>query len=518
MHTSITVSQNHLIQKVFVEITVSNKEKAHYIKDDINSFLAIDVFPEIEKYINAMEAQWAGRTLQIPLLEMDLDVKSSSLNTELKDKIAELFKEKLSEIINSEEASDAKTEHRPKPSWVNHQEKMLQTFIFFLENGCMPWWNSDKESVRLLETAVFDNIISTTGFRKNIIPILEKAHVQERVIHQLADEQLVQLCLAILENEALKIHFDFERIQNLSQMNYNERVLIWRLILEILAKHQDASQTFLREYFSERISKEIFRKSSLKKRKALAQILLFIKDDETAENSTDRIDKQNFRNIEDVKDVKNIKNVEDVEGVKASESTIENSKNNLEHRQKASEMIIKNQEEIFNKDGIPDEGQYVPNAGLILIHPFLKTFFEHCNLLDKETQQITDPELCAHLLHYIATGNTNAPEYEMIFEKFLCNIPMHQSINRHIKLSRKHKAEAGNVIESVLQNWSPMKKSSPALLQNEFLQRPGKLVVSDHDYTLTVERKTQDILLDRLSWGVGFVKLPWKDKFMLVNW
>ena len=124
----------------------------------------------------------------------------------------------------------------------------------------------------------------------------------------------------------------------------------------------------------------------------------------------------------------------------------------------------------------------------------------------------------AHLLHYIATGKTNAPEYEMVFEKFLCNIPMHQSINRHIKLSRKHKAHAKNVIESVQHNWNPMKKSSVALLQNEFFQRSGKLAVSDHDYMLTVEQKTQDILLEKLNWGLGLVKLPWKDKFLFVKW
>jgi len=153
-----------------------------------------------------------------------------------------------------------------------------------------------------------------------------------------------------------------------------------------------------------------------------------------------------------------------------------------------------------------------------LIHPFIKTFFEHCNLLDPKTQQLIDPELCAHLLHYIATGKTNAPEYDMVFEKFLCNIPMHQTINKHIKLSRKHKTQAKNVIESVQHNWNPMRKSSAALLQNEFFQRSGKLVVTDHDYTLIIERKAQDILLDQLGWGIGLVKLPWQEKFIFINW
>ncbi|SMP13290.1 contractile injection system tape measure protein [Chryseobacterium profundimaris] len=490
------MSQHHLIQKVFVEITVSNKEKAYQIKDDINSFLSIDVFPEIENHIKTIESQLTGRTLQIPILEVNIDVKNSSLSTELKDKIAELFKEKLSEIIVSEETSDAKTEHRSKPSWVNHQEKMLQTFIFFLENGYMPWWNSDKESMDLLETAVFETIISAPGFGKNMISILSEKHVLDRIIHQLSDKQITQLCLYLPEVKELKINLDLERIQDLSGLNYDERAVIWRLVLEILVRHNDASQNFLREYFLERISKGLFKKNILKKKKVLAHIFTFITENEIAES---------------IKNKEKIKNSED----KNPENITKNG--NAENLVKASEIIQKSREEISNEE-IPHDGQYVQNAGLILIHPFLKTFFEHCNLLDKQTQQLTDPELCTHLLHYIATGNINAPEYEMIFEKFLCNIPINQSINRHIKLSRKHKAEAKNVIKSVLHNWSPMKKSSPALLQNEFFQRPGKLVVTDYDYTLTVERKTQDILLDRLSWGIGFVKLPWKEKFLLVNW
>lgn len=490
------MNQNHLIQKVFVELTVSNKEKAQQIKDDINSFLSIDVFPEIEQYINTIEKQLAGHTLQISRLEMDLDVKTSSLNTELKNKIAELFKEKLSEIISSAEISDEKTDPRSKPSWVNHQEKMVQTFIFFLENGYMPWWNSDKNNMGLLETAVFESIISTPGFRQNIISILPGQHVQKRIIHQLSDRQIAQICFAILENENLKINPGFEKIYDLSDLDHHERVFLWHLVLQILTKRKDSSEDDLREYFLEQISNEVFKKkSSFEKRKALAQIFTFITEDEIAESISKREDH------------------ESMEIFKSHENIMKDSNGNIEN----SEKNYQDQEE-FASDGISEDGQYVQNTGLILIHPFIKTFFEHCGLLNKETQELTDPELCAHLLHYVATGNTNAPEYEMIFEKFLCNIPMNQSINRHIKLSGKHKAQAKNVIESVQHNWSPMKKSSPALLQNEFFQRPGKLVVTDYDYTLTVERKTQDILLDKLNWGIGFVKLPWKEKFLLVNW
>jgi hypothetical protein len=41
----IKCEADHIIQKVFVEI-VNNKEKAMNIKEDINSFLSVDVFPK----------------------------------------------------------------------------------------------------------------------------------------------------------------------------------------------------------------------------------------------------------------------------------------------------------------------------------------------------------------------------------------------------------------------------------------------------------------------------------------
>lgn len=481
------MKQDHIIQKVFVEITVNNKEKAYSIKDDISSFLSIDVFPEIEKYINALEQTLADHTLQISRLELNLDVKNSALNTELKDKIAQLFKEELSEITKPVEISDQETESDPKAYLIDNQKKMIQTFIYFLEKGSMPWWNSDKKGISFLEPKVFDIMILTNNFQKSIIPVLSKPNVQERIINQLSNEQIAQLCLTVLKNKDLKINLEVDVIRYLSKSNHADRQIVWSLVLNVLSEYLKTSNSNLREYLLQQIPKIEQTSFSQTKNnhqnwKTLVEVFPFIKENEILEN---------------IKSNSEIK----PENEKSSVETIH------------QEDFVAN-----NEDLIQNDGQYVQNAGLILIHPFIKTFFEHCDLLDPKTQQLIDPELCAHLLHYIATGRTNAPEYDMVFEKFLCNIPMNQTINRHIKLSRKHKTQAKNVIESVQHNWNPMKKSSAALLQNEFFQRSGKLVITDHDYTLTIERKAQDILLDMLGWGLGLVKLPWKEKFIFVNW
>lgn len=481
------MKQDHIIQKVFVEITVNNKEKAYSIKDDISSFLSIDVFPEIEKYINALEQTLADHTLQIPRLELNLDVKNSALNTELKDKIAQLFKEELSKITKPIKISDQETEGDSKAYLIDNQQKMIQTFIYFLEKGSMPWWNSDKKGNSFLEPKVFDTLILANNFQKSIIPVLSKKNVQERIINQLSNEQIAQLCLTVLKNKDLKINLEVDVIRYLSKLNHADRQIVWRLILNVLSEYLKTSNSNLREYLLQQIPKIEQTgfspaKNNHQNWKMLVEVFPFIKENDILE------------------------------------SLKSNSEIKPEKEKSSTEIIHQENFVANNEDLIQNDGQYVQNAGLILIHPFIKTFFEHCDLIDPKTQQLIDPELCAHLLHYIATGKTNAPEYDMVFEKFLCNIPMNQTINKHIKLSRKHKTQAKNVIESVQHNWNPMKKSSPALLQNEFFQRSGKLVATDHDYTLTVERKAQDILLDKLGWGLGLIKLPWKEKFIFVNW
>ncbi|WES99623.1 contractile injection system tape measure protein [Chryseobacterium arthrosphaerae] len=483
------MNQDHIIQKVFVEITVNNKEKALDIKEDINSFLSIDVFPEIEKYINTLEYELAGQTLQIPKLALNLDIKSSALDSELKDKIVQLFREELSEISLPAQGLKQETEDGSKAYLLDQQEKTVQAFLFFLEKGYMPWWNPERKGTSFLEPAVFDTMILAKNFEKRILPLLSKQNVQDRMINQLSNEQMARLCLAILRNKELKINLETGVIHHLSTLSHSDRIIIWKLIFNVLSEYLKSSGiNNLQEYLVQQLSKVetagfTKTKSSRQKWETVVKLFPSMKENEIAEC------------------IKN-NTTEHSENTKSVMETIE----------------IEQRNESVREDPDENNGQYIQNAGLILIHPFIKTFFEHCNLLDPKTQQLLDPELCAHLLHYIATGNTNAPEYDMVFEKFLCNIPANKSISRHIKLSRQHKEQAENVIESVQHNWAPMRKSSAALLQNEFFQRSGKLVITDYDYTLTVERKTQDILLDKLAWGIGLVKLPWQEKFIFINW
>jgi hypothetical protein len=139
-------------------------------------------------------------------------------------------------------------------------------------------------------------------------------------------------------------------------------------------------------------------------------------------------------------------------------------------------------------------------------------------VLNKDNS-INNPEVATHLLHYIATGKEQDYENAMAFEKFLCNIPIAQPIERNIVLSEEMKKEGEAMLQAVLSNWDVIKTSSAELLQNEFLQRPGKLNINGDDSpVIIIERKTQDILLDKLSWNLSIIKLAWKKRIIYVNW
>ncbi|WP_435261409.1 contractile injection system tape measure protein [Tenacibaculum sp. nBUS_03] len=176
-------------------------------------------------------------------------------------------------------------------------------------------------------------------------------------------------------------------------------------------------------------------------------------------------------------------------------------------------QITKDKIEVVNQA----KSYFVENAGLILIHPFLKQFFTSCNFLNAENK-ITKPIQAIHLLHYVATKKERQIESNLVFEKFLCNVPINHSIPRNIKLSEELKAKAEELMKAVTQNWEVLKKSSPDLIRNEFIQRVGKLDLTKDTPSITIERKVHDILLDKLPWNYSMCKLPWMKGLIFTNW
>jgi len=163
-------------------------------------------------------------------------------------------------------------------------------------------------------------------------------------------------------------------------------------------------------------------------------------------------------------------------------------------------------------------GIYLNHAGLVILHPFLQIYFEDVGLLTENSfsNEYAQQQAIA-LLHYFSTGQTTRSEPELILPKLLCSWPLNDPLNSNIQLPPSALTEAENLLSTVITYWDALKTTTPTGLREGFLQRSGKLTYTN-GWNLQVEQQAVDILLSRLPWGIGMVKLPWMTDFLTVEW
>jgi len=166
------------------------------------------------------------------------------------------------------------------------------------------------------------------------------------------------------------------------------------------------------------------------------------------------------------------------------------------------------------------ESLYIENAGLILLHPFLPAYFKDLKLINDGNQFISAnaQSRASVLLYYLQCGSEKYNEWEMPLNKILCGLQCVDLIPKGIKLKKKEKEESKLLLETVIKYWEALKGSSTEALQNTFFLRKGKITPKDNSWLMQVERTGVDILLDRLPWSIGTVKLPWLKEIIHTEW
>jgi hypothetical protein len=166
-------------------------------------------------------------------------------------------------------------------------------------------------------------------------------------------------------------------------------------------------------------------------------------------------------------------------------------------------------------------GLKIPNAGLILLHPFLKPLFTHCGVLSENALEITSEHRphAAALLHFLATGKEEVHEFELGFIKLLIGMDPYQSLPlAEGCLNDADKDEIHSLLESVIFHWGILKNTSAEGLRTSFLQRSAMLSGTREDWMLRMESSVYDMLLNHLPWSFSLVKLPWMKKPVYTEW
>jgi hypothetical protein len=179
---------------------------------------------------------------------------------------------------------------------------------------------------------------------------------------------------------------------------------------------------------------------------------------------------------------------------------------------------------ISEKEGTPgDEPLYVPYAGLVIAAPFLPVFFETIGLTDAGIFRNADARVKAvRVAGFLANGKADTPDWELAVPKILCGLDPADTINTEAVLDEDSLREAADLLDAMVRHWSALGRSSADALQQGFLERNGKLSIDNQQpvsgWLLEVEAKTIDILLQKIPWGFGTIKLPWMTKMLRTEW
>ncbi|MEZ4858748.1 MAG: contractile injection system tape measure protein [Flavobacteriaceae bacterium] len=511
------IAEKNLIKKLTVEVNTNSMAIALQLKDDLDLFLKEKIYPILDRLFSE---KYSKNDLQrFENIELTIDLNREEKLEDITPKIIHQIQKEISKKETSKTAIETR-----RNSQINTQHRALEAFLFFLKNGQYPWWFDERNlftpnTINELDRVDAKSIINSSIHLNRLlyqfdIQIIIALYFKIVAIDKTILKQL-GIIPSLLKNERFKIDF-FHLIFKRKQVYHPEEFL-------------DSFTKLLKPIFTKNTSKKRSKSLHKKEFKKLLELLLFCNKIlgipiqlKALKNSTknDPISLNNSLNNA-------IKLYEELAPkLVAKKGLFCIEKESFMDPFSESITLPKSEEKTLQigpdfdpkEDAILEQGIIVKNAGLILIHPFIKHFFEKLDFLLDGKIKPEKIDAAVHLLHYLACKEEQPQEHLLLFEKYLCNIPLQQPIKRFIKLTAFQKEACEELLLAMMTHWEGLKTKNTDVLRNEFLLREGKLKTTNERDSLYIQRKTQDILMDSLPWNFHLVKIPWKKKILFVEW
>lgn len=531
----------HLIGKQILELEVSTSDKIYAMQQKMSELVWKDLLPELNKMFDRI----VGEDEVISIGRIELDIGNINLNDtynseDIVYKIVNLLEEKIKEEIKDYQAENSTSRFEKNNQENNSLKQKRETYRKEKEEA-LKRYIKEKSNIKNESSEEEQKIEKSNhqSLRRYYFDLwlhwLEKGMLKSYSI--VPEKNWIELVL-----ETLGV--DLDAVTLLENKLKTHPIALQRLILQHTSKdlksivelYTAISQTKLADFFKE--LKQAYGELSLKskiisyreleidawalifenvilKRKKLDSITLGVKIMKlpTIHKLRNELKKKSVRKntkypfLEEIfkEEILSLKK-EDVSELKTEERS-----NVLE------DNSVKNME--LSDDQQMESPQFFKNAGIVLIHPFLSNFFKNLHLLEgSKFKDISCQSKAVLLLHYLATGESNPPEYEMVLSKFLCEMPANMPIDHTLSITDEEKEETNNLLLAAIEHWGALGGTSPDGLREGFLSREGKLEKEGAGWKLYVEQKTLDILLDRLPWNLSLIKLPWMKEILKVEW
>ena len=543
---------HHIIYKQQATIQVGNEEQAYAVQNMIGDLLKNELSQQLETVFDELTPD--GEIIRIDSLQLDL-------GTLPMHNIKQAFAEQLIEKIRIAIVEKKEKRGSEKGTAIIQQKQSLREgFLHFLQSGTKPWFTATKK-ISEWESEMQQGF-AERDWQKIIIWL--RSHYQqqpvaiERLVNQFSDNFLDKIVAAItplIAGEWKAVYDDLLMVFAEPEAR-NKVALRNEIRMKVLASflHYSQPQEALYDVVKETVIMSGNHAKSLLQftetgangfqtswvKEAIQRVTDEIKKEEhnneltgdegdinDAKQSESRLQNQADNTPEIVVDKEEANSINIEAGMSLTSPGDDNSKPTVmtgSETEKANDVAAPIRKKpgdylVQANDVIGKTPQYVVNSGIILLHPFLELYLGESSLL-QERRFIND-DACKHavlLLHYLATGETEGAEYDMLLQKILCGLAVEETLPNKLELSEKEQEEAMNLLQSVINYWPPLKNTSADGLRSTFLQREGKLEAKENGWLLTVEQKTVDVLLDKLPWGFSTIKLPWMKEMLNVDW
>ena len=172
--------------------------------------------------------------------------------------------------------------------------------------------------------------------------------------------------------------------------------------------------------------------------------------------------------------------------------------------------------------GIPTEETqeiYIHNAGMVICASYIPKLFQVLAWV-KDNTFIDELSVQKALLlgHYLVTGEVEAVEHQLPLVKLLCGLPISTPFVTGISLSKEEQARADELLRALIKHWPKIGSIRIQSFRNSFLKREGKLSNQGQQWTLQVEQRPFDMVLQTLPWNIRMIKTSLMHELLLVEW
>ena len=149
-------SCHHIIRSQILEVEIPSRRDHHVLSEEITELYYQQLKPQLEQLLDRLAP--AGVIYNLDQLQLDLgtldprklDQVFSSRFLEAMEREIQKIKPEISDVLEKSITADR---NWAKKEQLSEKEQVRRAFVFFLENGRLPWW-FEVESIQALEEKV----------------------------------------------------------------------------------------------------------------------------------------------------------------------------------------------------------------------------------------------------------------------------------------------------------------------------------------------------------------------------